>query len=151
MKGKKVENLIERLEDWLEKHPKLEDVYYQIVYRTPSDIREFFNSIKWFFQRGKRGYAESDIWGFDTYLSEVLSKGLKDLHDVVHGHPADTTFKKWKSELRTTAKTFKDYNEFEYKDYGDNFAKSKRDNARLQKRMDKAFDFLKKYWGCLWD
>ena len=33
--------------------------------------RDFKNNIKWFIQRGKRGYSDRDLWSFDWYLAEI--------------------------------------------------------------------------------
>ena len=52
-------------------------------------IKDIYLNIKWFFQRGKRGYSDCDVWDFDNYLSNVIIKGLKDLHKQIHGVPGD--------------------------------------------------------------
>ena len=31
------------------------------------------------FQRGWRGYADHDVWGFDTYLAGVMAAGMRQL------------------------------------------------------------------------
>ena len=47
----------------------------------------FFNNIKWFIQRGVRGYSDRDVWNFDTYIFKILSGGLIRLADTTHGYP----------------------------------------------------------------
>lgn len=75
--------------EWKNNHPILsffENFYYEL--RRKKDIpRDTYNKIKWFIQRGKRGYADCDIWNFSGYLSNILVNGLKELKDQVHGHP----------------------------------------------------------------
>ena len=43
--------------------------------------------IRSFFQRGQRGYADEDIWGFDYYLTRVILGGLKQLKKNKCGCP----------------------------------------------------------------
>lgn len=43
--------------------------------------------IKWFWQRGRHGYSDRDLWSVDHYLFGVLSKALPDLARTTHGHP----------------------------------------------------------------
>lgn len=35
--------------------------------------------IKYFIQRGKRGYAENDLWSFDDYLCDIIPLALREL------------------------------------------------------------------------
>lgn len=54
--------------------------------------------IKSFFQRGYRGWADEDTWGFDGYLAKVISEGCKHLKEHKHGIPCEyVSFKKDKS------------------------------------------------------
>jgi hypothetical protein len=56
-------------------------------------IKEFFDipyhirKVKWFLQRGFRGWADCDVWDFDHYLSRVISGGLEHLSRNNHGFP----------------------------------------------------------------
>lgn len=66
------------------------------------NIEYFFRWIKWTCQRAFRGYADCDTWGFDDYLSEVISNGLKHLKKYTHGHPcAFNSQKEWEVALQT--------------------------------------------------
>ena len=38
-----------------------------------------FNKIKFFFQRGIRGFSEQDLWDFEFYVCNIISGGLKEL------------------------------------------------------------------------
>lgn len=60
----------------------------------------FLNKIKWFIQRGRRGYADCDVWSLDYYLADVISKSVQQLHDTTSGYPASFS-------------TLKDYEEVE--------------------------------------
>ena len=76
-------------DEWEKRHPILDffqSFYYEIGRKTelPGDI---YKNIKWFIQRGKRGYSDCDVWGFDYYLSKVIVNGLKSLQKQTHGTP----------------------------------------------------------------
>jgi hypothetical protein len=43
--------------------------------------------IKWFIQRGRRGYSDYDLWSFDHYIAGVLAKAARELALISHGHP----------------------------------------------------------------
>lgn len=47
----------------------------------------YFRHFREFVQRGRRGWADSDIWGMDGYLCEVMIPMLERLKDDKHGYP----------------------------------------------------------------
>ncbi len=58
--------------------------------------------IKWFCQRGRRGWADCDWWNMDNYLIGIILPMLKELKKNGHGYPgideADTP-EKWDAIL----------------------------------------------------
>jgi hypothetical protein len=62
----------------------LREVYYWFYRLWHNRISQWPKETKWFIQRGKRGWADCDIWSFDGYLSEVIWKGLKKLQKIQH-------------------------------------------------------------------
>lgn len=48
-----------------------------------------FREIKWFFQRGIRGWADCDCWSFDNHLNKIIIAGLKRLKEDHQGCPSD--------------------------------------------------------------
>ena len=55
-----------------------------------SDWRYLFqHRIGGWFQRANRGYADHDVWSFDTYLAGVMAGGLRELAAHNIGHPCD--------------------------------------------------------------
>jgi len=61
--------------------------YYFI--RPHKFIYETYLEVKWFIQRGRRGWSDSDVWGFDSYLSRVIYEGIGKLRkSPVLGCPA---------------------------------------------------------------
>ena len=45
------------------------------------------NEIKWFIQRGKRGYSDLDLWEIDTWFSTVFVNMLRDFSKETHDYP----------------------------------------------------------------
>jgi len=39
----------------------------------------FFKEIKWFIQRGRRGWSDCDVWDFDSYLCDIIPQALRKL------------------------------------------------------------------------
>jgi len=57
-------------------------------------IRNWLREIKWFIQRGRRGWADCDTWSFNNYLTGIIVGGLKRLKEDHHGCPGDLWDKK---------------------------------------------------------
>jgi adenylate kinase family enzyme len=57
-------------------------------YRMWGYIENFPLKIKYFIQRGKRGYADCDLWSLESYLSKWLPKALRTMAKISHGYPA---------------------------------------------------------------
>lgn len=56
--------------------------------------------LRWFWQRGRRGYSDQDVWNFDTYIAGIIGRGVRDLRECGHGHPDDImTEEEWHSIL----------------------------------------------------
>ena len=85
-----------------------------IIYQLPRKIKNIGFYIKRFYQRGKRGWADSDVWNFDYYLSKIISEGLGHLQKNQYILPTwredlteEKASKKWKYILTTIINTFK--------------------------------------------
>jgi hypothetical protein len=55
-----------------------EDIYYSFL-RTLAKPKGFYYTVKYFFQRGKRGYSDRDVWNLDNYLSKVIKNSVREL------------------------------------------------------------------------
>jgi len=139
------------------------DVAHYLIYEVPYFIISIPNKIKYFIQRGVRGFSDGDVWGFDIFLSNVIVGGIKQLRKDLHGHPSDLTFKKWKKILKQIEDGFeliKKYdfislnyyikNEKLYKKFRKKFKESIPTKLEI-KKMDKSFDLLKEHYSDLWD
>lgn len=79
-KGKKLQDLYDERNIYA-------DIYYSI-YRFYHNILTIPKELYWFYQRGKRGYADCDVWDFDSYLRSIIIPGLKSLKKRAHGEPS---------------------------------------------------------------
>jgi hypothetical protein len=50
-------------------------------------VGDLYRQLKWFYQRGKRGYAENSVWSIDWYLCSWMGNALRELAENVHGVP----------------------------------------------------------------
>lgn len=70
---------------------RLVDAYYAIWrffhYNPWGNPRAAYREIKWFIQRGRRGWADCDTWSLDSYLSGWLPAALRHLKEHKHGVP----------------------------------------------------------------
>lgn len=67
--------------------------------------------IRAFIQRGRRGWSNSDIWGFSDYLSKILKEGLLHLKDHHCGYPGNMTEGEWIDILNKMIDSFQLANE----------------------------------------
>lgn len=73
------------------KDPKFtwwEEIEMFFRWKIIDPIRQFPREVKYFFQRGIRGWSDRDIWGFDYFLAGVILNGLVQLRATKHGYPA---------------------------------------------------------------
>lgn len=61
--------------------------------------RTYILTVKYFYQRGTRGYADCDYWDLNTYMEDVLLGVIKDLKLHHHGFPATLTEQSWEAVL----------------------------------------------------
>ena len=124
----------------------LEEIFWFPVVRLWDKVIDIPNIIKDFIMRGMRGYADSDLWSLDSYLSSWLPAALKQLKEDKHGYPGDLTEKKWDKILDQMIEAFEiDYKilEYEYKDL--------KDFKRLDKIRRKGLQLFAEYYNNLWD
>ncbi len=102
---KSVKAMFREMEKENKKHPIrswLRPKFWQMI-RLPREIQL---AIRIFIQRGKRGYANSDVWGLDCYLSKVISKSVQHLKENLNGMPNGLTEGQWIDILNKIVYTF---------------------------------------------
>jgi hypothetical protein len=60
-------------------------LYRLVKYHNPAQL---CREVKWFLQRGKKGWSDRDIWSLDNYLSGWLPDALRRLKETKHGIPS---------------------------------------------------------------
>jgi hypothetical protein len=121
--------------------------------------------IYWFFQRGYRGYGDCDIWDFDIYLANIISRGVKHLKKYHHGCPTDIynkykdrkdltqtqkdklAVKEWHTKLDTLIRGF----ELVPKLFEEKVFQHKTLRSKYMDALDRAFDVFRRYYFNLWD
>lgn len=88
----------EKHQEWRASHP-----FFAWLTDIPHYPRRLWNlysdgidSIYDFFERGLKGYANRDTWGWTIYNAKLQAKVLKHLRDNKHGYPSCFTDKEWR-------------------------------------------------------
>lgn len=116
--------------------------------RQVEDVRFFFRiTLPEFFIRGRRGWAPSDTWNLDRYLSRIMGESLARFAESNHGWPGEGSdwprFEDWQAEIRIQAAALLAYAS-EESSWSDGWRERGEANA-------KAIARLSEYWGALWD
>lgn len=146
---------------WYRYSPPFGDYNYWYYCRHP---HEYFmclgRNLKWFYQRGTRGYADCDVWGLDWHLVGFMGRALRDLAEQIHGTPiidtgrtftdpndCDTfTIEEWKATILYIAETFdqaRKIQDFEYT--------TTEEFTAAKVRFDHGMKMFSEYFFNLWD
>jgi hypothetical protein len=152
---------------WRKEHPIADyfiSLFNYFIYRLPTLPKDIYREIYWFIQRGKRGYSDRDIWGFNTYLSNVIVEGLKQLKEERHGYPLGLTPKKWDKILVQIIEgfelTYKGVTTLEEYNKDEKFFKNTRRKKQFKnyaptktevKKVERAFKLFHNHFCSLWD
>ena len=117
-------------------------------------VYDLYRDIRMIIERGLYGYARSDVWGLDWYLSSWLPNALHDLADKGMGCPQqlfdgdaiDDQCHKWTKLLKEIAKGFEDYVAWEE---ANNW--SSEYEEKISKGIEKSMKLLGKWFSSLWD
>jgi len=154
--------------EWFIVHPKMNWLRW-LIYNLPDAPKDCYNTIKWFIQRGIRGYSDFDTWDLDGYLSKVIKNSVIDLQKNGCGLPNDCNEKEWDEIMNKIIITFHTSEliaegryiyfstyEHDYKNYAQ-FKKVLKDTKVFVmsyddcKRYEKGWELFKKYFNNLWD
>lgn len=125
-------------------------------------IRYIPKEIKWFCQRGKRGWSDKDVWNMWYYLAEVIPQMVAYLKKTNHGYPGElwakytkelgenneayeAADKEWHEILETITDGFKAAIEMD-----DHIVRSP-EYKEAKKRFDKGMKAFHRYFHDLWD
>ena len=101
-------------------------------------IHEFFYCIRRFFQRGRNGYAISDVWDLSSWFLKTISHMLKDFAVGSCAYPCDVeSHEEWIGIINQMQKYFEDaINE---------------ESPTRNESLKNGFDLFIKWFNELWD
>ena len=110
--------------------------------------------VKWLLQRAFRGYADCDLWSFDSYLAGMIPKALYDLRTVKHGIPVGLTESEWNGKLDLMISGFeaaRDINNPPDRVVLNNTDKYVAWEKRKKKRFEQGMTEFTEHFFSLWD
>lgn len=79
---------------------------WKYIPNWPRNIKHFFRSLKYAYQRITKGYCDSDIWSLYPYYSKILSATLRELAKSLNSYPPELTPIEWNDTLIKMAECF---------------------------------------------
>jgi len=61
--------------------------WYRVICKLWEMPGYWYREIKWFWQRGTRGWSDRDVWSIDWFLAEIMPPMLQQLKETKHGIP----------------------------------------------------------------
>ena len=135
-----------------------------------------FRKIIWFYQRGRHGWADCDVWNFDYYLADIIIAGVrrlrgglscpsellgKDYFDLKDKKEKrlreDKAHEEWEQILEDIAQGFEAFKELGlktvwYKRLKDGRQKLDLERERiLYKKVKKGLQLFAEWYMALWD
>lgn len=107
----------------------------------------FFKNMKWFFQRGRRGYSDCDTWSLDSYLISWLPEAIRTLAKRNFGYPPELDLKSWQEILEKIASGFQSWRELDDLPFDQHLKEFPSRNARFEESIT----LFAKYFRYLWD
>lgn len=124
--------------DWIPPLRRYESWYKHRGFRPIAKVRRFI-------QRGKRGYADEDVWNLEYYLADVISASVMHLRHHNMAYPSDLTPEEWNATLEKISHGFK-----AAADFCDGGIPMETEPQMLSE-LDVAMDLFKKHFFNLWD
>lgn len=118
----------------------IDDIFWNIRYYLVYYPRDVFFEIKYFIQRGRRGYSDRDCWGLSDHLSSILPGMLRSLKDENN--------EKWDELLESMAQGFEADIKANKMFCKELFLTDK--HTKLKKQRDESLKLLVKYYDSLW-
>jgi hypothetical protein len=111
-----------------------------------------FKEIKYFIQRGKRGYSDRDLWDFDNYLSKIIPPAVRHLAKNAMGCPEILEEIAQGFEAAEQIKTLK-YHFAWNKDGSEKYTMEYKEEKQKQiaVKFDRGMELFGKYFLNLWD
>ena len=110
-------------------------------------------TIRRFIERGRKGYCHEDMWSFDYWLSDLITRGLKEFKASCHTYPSqDVTWEEWQDILDEMISCFEIQNRGIDNLPAKEFLKI-HEERMIQKKvaLNRGLELLEKYYYDLWD
>jgi len=154
---------------WDKENAKWYNKYFAIPFqRFIQAIKDSPSEVKWFYQRGSRGWSDRSAWSIDTWLVDNLIPMLERLKNNKHGTPASMFRKKdgvdkdgnstdeahrlaeqrWDNVLNEIIYGLKCAKKIEDSDYD---YEDKELSKQLTKSSRRSFELIGKHLFSLWD
>ena len=154
---------------WDKENAKWYNKYFAIPFHTfINTIKNSPSEVKWFYQRGSRGWSDRSAWSIDTWLVDNLIPMLERLKNNKHGTPLSMFRKKdgvdkdgnstdeahrlaeqrWDNVLNEIIYGLKCAKKIEDSDYD---YEDKELTKRLTKSSQRSFELIGKHLFSLWD
>lgn len=85
---------VEKIREGMDMRDKNKKVGYSCYEKKPrcfenpmEKLKRWMRNIKYFYQRIKYGYCDSDVWSIDYWFLNVMPEMLQQLRDTAHGYP----------------------------------------------------------------
>lgn len=128
--------------------------YAAYFYQPHKYAQDVYLEMKWFIQRGCRGYSDSDVWGWCSHHSRMMVGVLKQLRRTTHGYPIGLSPARWDKKLKTMQEGFQAMVDEE--DDVISYKKlSQKQHRKLMKsralKLRKALGLFQEHYYNLWD
>jgi len=126
-----------------------------------------FKELKWFFQRGKKGYSDRDLWSPCEYLCTLIPPMMRDLAKRSYGCPGNLWDAKaknnechrWEEVLEEIAQGFEAAKELDTgcmitKKTEDGYYRMEFDKEKAKQcttKFERGMFLFQKYFFSLWD
>jgi hypothetical protein len=128
--------------------------YAAYLYQPHKYLISLYDHVKYFIQRGRRGYSERDVWDWRSHHSRMMIGVLQYLRKHKHGYPCGLSLAKWDKKLTVMEQGFQSAidEENDYKSYK---TLSKEEYRKLifsrRRKLMLGLKYFREYYQDLWD
>lgn len=142
--------------DWMTRYspPGGRFNYAAYLYQPTRYIAHLRSSVKYFIQRGVRGYSDQDVWNWCGHHSRMMVGVLQYLRAHAHGYPSSLTSSEWSKKLVIMEQGFQAAID-EENDHTSYKKLSKKEYRKLilyrQRKLMLGLKYFRTYYYNLWD
>jgi hypothetical protein len=86
-----IDALFERIEAERKAWPIWKKARMWFKWNVAQPVRKFPREVRWFIQRGRRGWSDYDMWSMDSHIARLNIEMLARLREIAHGYPGGLT------------------------------------------------------------